>query len=120
VIYDAALESFAAAMSPLEEKLAALFDEQKRAEEERSSRDTLRTIQRAFREAMFALPAEEYDWFDINSRQKGAATEGAKRLRHGAETEGIPVAGEDADTPPQRCSSSMGCQRAHCARSMAP
>jgi len=103
VIHDAALESFAAAMSPVEEKLAALFDEQKRAEEERSSRDTLRTIQRAFREAMFALPAEEYDWFDINSRQKVAATEGASPSpADGAETEGVPVAGENANTPPQR------------------
>lgn len=103
VIHDAALESFAVAMSPVEEKLAALLDEQKRAEEERSSRDTLRTIQRAFREAMFALPAEEYDWFDINSRQKGAATNGVKPpSADGAETEGIAVAGENADTPSQR------------------
>jgi len=103
VIHDAALESFVAAMAPVEQRLAALIEEQKRAEEERSSRDTLRTIQRAFREAMFALPVEEYDWFDINSRQKGAATEGAKRpSADGAETEGIPVAGENADTPPQR------------------
>ena len=103
VIHDAALESFAAAMSAVEEKLVALFDEQKRAEEERSSRDTLRTIQRAFREALFALPAEEYDWFDINSRQKGAANEGGKPpSADGAEAEGIPFAEENADTPPQR------------------
>jgi hypothetical protein len=29
----------------------------------------LRTIQRAFREALLALPAEEYDWFDITARR---------------------------------------------------
>src|SRR5262249_51441731 len=33
-----------------------------------ASRELLRTIQRAFREALLALPAEEYDWFDIQVR----------------------------------------------------
>src|SRR5215813_4268836 len=41
---------------------------QRRAEEEQASRELLRTIQRAFREALLALPAEEYDWFDIQVR----------------------------------------------------
>ena len=73
VVHDAALESFIAAMAPVEEKLQAIIDEQKQAEEEQSNRTTLRTIQRAFREAFLALPAEEYDWFDINLRQRGSS-----------------------------------------------
>src|SRR5581483_3796420 len=45
VVHDAALETFIAALEPLESHLLRLIDEQKRAEEERSSRDTLRSIQ---------------------------------------------------------------------------
>ncbi|MBV8747121.1 MAG: hypothetical protein JO134_18955, partial [Xanthobacteraceae bacterium] len=40
---------------------------QRRAEEEQASREQLRAIQRAFREALLALPAEEYDWFDVRA-----------------------------------------------------
>jgi len=35
------------------------------AEEERASKDTLNNLQKAFRDAMLALPPEEYDWFDL-------------------------------------------------------
>ncbi|HEX7774534.1 MAG TPA: hypothetical protein VF435_19070, partial [Pyrinomonadaceae bacterium] len=45
-----------------------MLEAQRRAEEEQASRELLQTIQRAFREAFLALPAEEYDWFDIHSR----------------------------------------------------
>lgn len=72
VIQDAALESFVQAMQPLEAELRAIIAEQKRAEEERSSAETLRAIQRAFREAMLTLPSEEYDWFDLSSRRPAA------------------------------------------------
>jgi len=72
VIHDAALEALVAALAPVEDRLIALIEEQKRAEEERTSRDTLRAIQRAFREAMISLPTEEYDWFDVEARRQGA------------------------------------------------
>jgi len=103
VIHDVALESFVAAMAPVEQRLAALMEEQRRAEEERISRDTLRTIQRAFREAMFALPVEEYDWFDITTRQKGTSIGGGQTFQpDSVEADGIPVDNESEDTPPQR------------------
>ena len=72
IIHD---ESFAAlldALMPLEEKLVEMLEAQRRAEEEQASRELLQTIQRAFREAFLALPAEEYDWFDIRSRAQRA------------------------------------------------
>ena len=72
VIHDAALEAFVEAMAPIEARLCELIEERKRAEDERSSRHTLKTIQRAFREAMLALPAEDYDWFDIQAPRKQA------------------------------------------------
>jgi hypothetical protein len=37
-----------------------------RAEEEQTSREVLRSVQRALKEALLALPAEEYDWFDVH------------------------------------------------------
>jgi hypothetical protein len=68
IIRDEAYAALLAALVPLEEKLIEMLEEQRRAEEEQASRELLQTIQRAFREALLALPAEEYDWFDIHSR----------------------------------------------------
>lgn len=68
LIRDAAYVALAQGLEPLERRLIELIDEQRRAQEERASRDQLRVIQRAFREALLALPAEEYDWFDIRAR----------------------------------------------------
>ncbi len=80
VIHDAALEALVEAMAPLEARLCELIQERRRAEDERSSRETLKSIQRAFREAMLALPAEDYDWFDIQAPRRQAAGNGAQPL----------------------------------------
>ena len=68
LIYDTAYATLCEALQPLERKLVEVIEEQRRAEEEQASQEQLRTIQRAFREALLALPAEEYDWFDIHAR----------------------------------------------------
>ena len=73
-IHDDAYNALCEAIKPLEAALIEVIDEQRRAEEERASRDLLRTIQRAFREALLALPAEEYDWFDIQTRAQRAGS----------------------------------------------
>jgi hypothetical protein len=67
-IHDSAYATLCEALQPLETKLVEIIEEQRRAEEEQASREQLRTIQRAFREALLGLPAEEYDWFDIHAR----------------------------------------------------
>ena len=101
VIHDAALEAFVAAMLPVEERLTALIEEQKRAEEERTSRDTLRAIQRAFREAMISLPNEDYDWFDVAARQRG--TTGAGGVSPDApETDGVALLDGGEEEPVSR------------------
>src|SRR5262249_60918394 len=41
------------------------------------SQEQLRAIQRAFCEALLALPAEEYDWFDIHARTFRSILDGA-------------------------------------------
>ena len=103
VIHDAALEAFRAAISPLEARLLELINEHKRAEEERMSRDTLRSIQRAFREALLTLPSEEYEWFDVSVRLRSAAGESAARAED-SPPEGIAIAtdGEEAASPRQK------------------
>ena len=54
-----------------------LIEEQQRAEEEQASQQSLKAIQKAFHEAMLALPREEYDWFDVHApRTPGARDAG--------------------------------------------
>ena len=79
VIQDAALARLADELAPLEARLAKTVEDQQRAEEERASRDVLRSVQGALKEALLALPAEEYDWFDLH---RG---EGKRRPRTAAE-----------------------------------
>ena len=71
VIRDEAYAGFCEAMDTLRQELERVIEAQRRAEEERASRRVLHTIRKAFKEALLALPAEEYDWFDIHKRGKG-------------------------------------------------
>lgn len=77
VIQDERYAAFVEALAPLEEALRQLIAEQRRAEEEQASQQALKAIQKAFHEAILALPPEEYDWFDIKSRtRQGTAGSG--------------------------------------------
>jgi len=68
IVHDEHYAAFVDSLAKLEAHLIDLIDAQQRAEEEQANRESLRAIQRAFREAMLILPREEYDWFDIQSR----------------------------------------------------
>jgi hypothetical protein len=85
-IHDAAYAALCEGLAPLERKLVEIIEEQRRAEEEQASREQLRTIQRAFREALLALPAEEYDWFDIHARSFRPTAAGATATDAEAQT----------------------------------
>ena len=65
VIQDEYLAELIASLKPAEAILVEKIEAQQRAEEERASKQILRTITKAFREALITLPAEEYDWFDL-------------------------------------------------------
>ena len=95
VIHDEALQSLVDALVPVEQKLIAIIDEQRRAEEERASVKIFRSVQKDLKEAVLSLPAEEYDWFDIQmqSRQKPA------KLRTA-----FPISMEDGAKPGYRIS----------------
>ena len=92
VIQDAALARLVDELAPLEKRLAKIVEDQQRAEEERASRDVLRSVQGALKEALLALPAEEYDWFDLH---RGI---GKRRPRTTAEA----APGEAAPQPEER------------------
>lgn len=66
IIQDAAYQRFTQELAPVETELLRLIEQQQRAEEEQTSREVLRSVQRALKEALLALPAEEYDWFDLH------------------------------------------------------
>jgi hypothetical protein len=68
IVHDERYAAFVESLVKLAGHLNDLIDAQRRAEEEQANRESLRAIQRAFREALLILPREEYDWFDIQSR----------------------------------------------------
>jgi hypothetical protein len=88
LIHDSAYAALCDALKPLERKLVEIIEEQRRAEEEQASRELLRTIQRAFREALLALPPEEYDWFDIQVRTARSAPGVSENGQPGASASG--------------------------------
>src|SRR5271154_1586122 len=70
IIQDERYAALIEALLPLETRVKGLIEEQQRAEEQQASQQSLRAIQRAFHEAMLALPPEEYDWFDVQGRAR--------------------------------------------------
>jgi hypothetical protein len=70
IIHDERYAALCEALQFVEVHLNGLIEAQQRAEEEQASQQSLRAIQRAFREALLALPPEEYDWFDIQARAR--------------------------------------------------
>jgi hypothetical protein len=90
IIHDERYAGLIDALKPLEGHVQGLLEEQQRAEEEQASQQSLKAIQKAFYEAMLALPREEYDWFDIQgraARQEGGGTANSNSLPVGAESE---------------------------------
>ena len=70
IIRDERYAALVTALEPMEARVKGLIEEQQRAEEEQASQQSLRAIQRAFHEALLALPREEYDWFDVQARAR--------------------------------------------------
>ena len=85
ILQDEQFLALCEALAPVESALTNAIDEQRQAAEEQASKDVLRSIHRAFREALLALPAEEYDWFQIPDAKEG----GRKLHQPGIESEGL-------------------------------
>ncbi len=87
VIHDKNFTEFASAIKPLETKLNDIISEQRKAEEERASKKILKSVQNALKEAILALPKDEYDWFDIHLDSRSRSGASARDF--------VPVSGED-------------------------
>ncbi|MFH1846590.1 MAG: ATP-binding protein [Candidatus Omnitrophota bacterium] len=72
IILDEQFDFFCEAICPLKENLLEIIKEQIKAEEEKTSKSILLSVQKALKEAVSNLPPEEYDWFDVYApRQAG-------------------------------------------------
>ena len=73
IVQDESFQLFCNSLSTVEEKLINIIELEKKAEEEEASRNILKSVQRALKEAFLALPSGEYDWFDILAHSRRAA-----------------------------------------------
>jgi len=95
VIQDQAFERFCTALAEIETALTSSIAEQRAAEVERASHKMLKTIRKAFKEALLALPAEEYDWFDIRESHPAHGTKDERQgdaSAAGAQASGLTAA----------------------------
>jgi hypothetical protein len=102
LLRDASYAALVEALTSLATLLLEMIDAQRRAEEEQASRELLRTIQKAFREALLALPAEEYDWFDVQVRTQrpGGSFLGTEQSVDGSDE--LPEGVREPSGPPVR------------------
>jgi hypothetical protein len=83
IIQDERYAALVDALTPIEAHVKDLIEEQQRAEEEQASQQSLKAIQKAFYEAMLALPREEYDWFDVQGRGRQTSANGTNSAAGG-------------------------------------
>ena len=111
IVYDAAFENFIAALDPVKEALCGVIAAKRRAEDEEASKDMLRSVRRALREALLSLPPEDYHWFPLERTQQnktGIGNTGANDGGVGAKSAELspqfiePEALEEPDESPQK------------------
>jgi hypothetical protein len=103
ILQDEYYEALRRALEPAEAILAQMIDEQKRASEEQASKEILRSIHRAFKEALLALPIEEYDWFKIpDSKHDARSSRKETGVALADQLTGTDLESEVAEDKPQR------------------
>jgi hypothetical protein len=104
IVHDEYYSAFVDSLAALEAQLNSVIEAQRRAEEEQANTESLRAIQRAFREAMLVLPREEYDWFEIRSLSVQESSGGQPSEQAAATVEGDAATGfpEPSGGPAQR------------------
>ena len=90
IVLDEVYDSLCSALEPVEDALLVLLDEQRRAEEDETSRHILNKVTRALREAFLHLPSEDYGW--LSAKTRDARSSGGKEVGPGAPPS---AAGED-------------------------
>jgi len=70
IIYDDAFENLMFSIIPLGEKLSEIIEEQKKAEDDKASKNILHKITKALHEAFNYLPQDEYSWLAVKKSKK--------------------------------------------------
>jgi hypothetical protein len=104
VVQDGSFEVFFRALESVREKLLQIIAQEKAAEEEQASRNILKSVQKAFKEAFLTLPPEDYRWFDLHS---GARKSDQGRAGHGVPAPGSPGPGEPAGSEGAQAADAM-------------
>lgn len=73
IIRDDKFSVFCGALKPIKDYLSEIVQEQSKVEDEHIARNILRSVQKALKEAILALPREEYDWFNICENSEKSA-----------------------------------------------
>ncbi len=99
IIHDESFEAFGDALENVKSRLRDIISQEKAAEEEQTSRNILKSVQKAFKEAFLTLPPEDYSWFDLHT--------GARRPGQGSGARGAA-----AQESPAEAASQTGCDSA--------
>jgi len=67
IIHDESFEALHRALETVKAPLQDIIAREKNAEEEQASRNILKSVQKAFKEAFLTLPPEDYQWFDLHT-----------------------------------------------------
>jgi len=70
VIQDESYNVFCNSIKRVEDRLREIIEVEKRVEEEKASKNILKSVHRALKEAFLVLPKGEYDWFSLNTGGK--------------------------------------------------
>ncbi len=97
IVYDDAFENFLFSIQPLGEKLSEIIEEQKKAEEEKASKNILHKITKALHEAFNHLPREEYSWLSVNKAKKSNIVKKEAGTGEHGQTEPVFVNEESSD-----------------------
>lgn len=99
VIYDEKLNTLEESLNQIEDTLVKEIEAQQAAEDEQASQQILKTLNKAFREALITLPAEEYDWFELQRKKpRQRAAEGNEETPATLDDESATAEGNTADT----------------------
>jgi hypothetical protein len=103
VIQDERFEELREALEGLSTTLNGIIQQQKEAEEEQASRNILKSVQKALKEAFLTLPPEDYSWFDLHSgKKKGGPESGASTGVDRTVAPGVePMQASDGTIPPE-------------------
>ena len=90
IVPDEKLTAFMDAVRTLEASLVTALEQREQAESDKASRDILKQVHRAFRNALRDLPSNEYVFFDIPERKHGLGGS-PKDNGHANLQDGLPV-----------------------------